>query len=146
MVKFAEEQKQKAPVPVDAPAMETSRPRQLSLPVRVRLMIIPGRELLVDKVELIACTLVDWPTFVDTCVKMYGSSPTRELDKRNITVGTPATYVMALESLNNRTINLKEAGISLDFVHVTFAVHFEDIDAALKFNNLLTGPRNLFKI
>lgn len=101
-----------------------------------------------DQVDLIACTCPDWPTLVSSCVRMFGSSPTRELDKRNINVGSPATYAMTLENVNNNSEaigNLKLANVSLEFIHLTFAVHFEDIDTATHFGNLITCPTLCYK-
>jgi len=91
-------------------------------------------------VEMIACTLPDWVKFVKTFEAITGESPTRELDKRNIPVGDPGSYAMALERINNRLQaigNLSNGYRSLDFVDFTFLVHFNDRDDLSSFCNLL---------
>lgn len=91
-------------------------------------------------VELIACTLPDWVKFVKTFEAITGESPTRELDKRNIPVGDPGSYAMALERISNRVDaigNLSRGYRSLDFIDITFLVHFNDGDDLGAFCNLL---------
>jgi hypothetical protein len=46
----------------------------------------------------IAITQPDWKVFVKASEKAIGYSPTRVLDAENITVGTPESYLMALNS------------------------------------------------
>lgn len=87
--------------------------------------------------ELISCTMTDWKRYIGAIQKVTGLSPTRELDKQKIPVGNPASYAMSLEVINSRTCNLSKAFRSLDFVHVTFLVYFEDSDQIQTFSNLL---------
>ncbi len=91
-------------------------------------------------VTIVACTLPDWHALVRKCTDIYKSSPTRELDKKSIPVGDTSSYAMVLEVINNRAEavgNLSKAYRSLDFIHVTFLIYFEDGDQVQSFCNLL---------
>lgn len=105
-----------------------------------------------DTVNILACTIPDWPLLVKTCESMFGSSPTRELDRKGIKVGDPASYAMVVENINNNSNavgNLRYANLSLDCIHLTVSIHFDDMDkAAYLFRltrtvKLLSGPKVL---
>ncbi len=96
-----------------------------------------------DTVNIIACTVPDWNTLVHSCESMFGTNPARALDAKNIPTGSPASYAMVMENVNNNANaigNLRFANLSLDIVHITISVHFEDIDLATHFRRLVTCP------
>ncbi len=86
-------------------------------------------------VEIIGCTTVSWQQFTAACVKSFGSAPTRELDARGIKVGDVLSYAYAIEVLNDNT-DFQRLNRSLDFIHLTFTVSFDDYDQFPKFCNL----------
>lgn len=86
-------------------------------------------------IEVIAATTPNWPTLV----RSSKVSPTRELDKRGITVGDLGSYAMTFEVINHNPScvgDLSRAYRSLDFIHLTLKMKFDDIDLAEAFCNL----------
>jgi hypothetical protein len=91
-------------------------------------------------VVVISHTSPDWARFVMCFKGINGESPTRELDKKNIPVGDPGTFAMALEGISGRPEaigDLQRGYRSLDFVDFTFLVSFDDADYLQKFCNFL---------
>lgn len=93
-----------------------------------------------DQVSLIACTMPDLQELYRACLSAFKVSPFTELDKRGASVQTPGTYAMVLEHINNNSDainNLQLGNYSLEFVHVTFLIKFDDMDCASNFANTL---------
>jgi len=87
-------------------------------------------------VQLISATTPHWSALVNTCVDIFGRSPTRELDSRGLRLEDPTAYTSVLEILNGREVDVRKAHRSLDFVHLTFLIQFEDEDQFTNFCNL----------
>jgi hypothetical protein len=90
-------------------------------------------------VELIGCTAIAWDKFTSSCVKEFGRSPTRELDKKNIRVGDVLSWAYSLEILlgNTNVINSpSKLNRSLDFINLVFQISFDDGDVGVSFINL----------
>lgn len=92
-----------------------------------------------NQVWIISATQVNWETFIDCCLSAFGTSPTQELDLHKVMLDNQTSYVKALEVLNKRPEaieDLKKASRSLDFVHLTFFISFDDADLFDQFCNL----------
>jgi hypothetical protein len=89
-----------------------------------------------NTVQLICATTPHWSVLVQTCVDIFGTSPTRELDIRGIRLADPTAYTSVLEILNGKTHEVEKANRSLDFVHLTFLIQFEDEEQFTNFCNL----------
>ncbi len=90
-------------------------------------------------VEIVGCTTIAWDKFTSSCVKAFGSSPTRALDSKCIPVGNILSFAYAVEVLNGNEEainNIPKLQRSLDFIHLSFAVSFDDYDQFPKFCNL----------
>lgn len=95
-----------------------------------------------DQVFVLATTFPDYSSIIHNCTQMFGVSPSRDLDKKNIPLNSPASFAMMLEVLNNNSSavgDLENANISLDIVNIVFAVQFDDFDVCSHFCNLLSG-------
>lgn len=94
-------------------------------------------------VKFLACTIPDWPLLIKTCKETFGESPTRELDKRNLEIGSPATYAMVIETINDNSQAAKDltlSNLSLNFIHLTVSIDFDRQDVARRFNTLISCP------
>lgn len=85
-------------------------------------------------ITVIAATTPNWLVLTKGNV-----SPTRELDRKAIPVGDLGSYAMTFEVINNNPSSvgdLSRANRSLDFIHITLLMKFNDIDLAESFCNL----------
>lgn len=89
-----------------------------------------------NTVQIIGATTPHWSLLVKTCVEVFGTSPTRELDVRGMRLADPTSYTAVLEILNGKSIEVEKAFRSLDFVHLTFLIQFEDEEQFANFCNL----------
>ncbi len=97
-------------------------------------------------VEIISGTTIAWDKFTSSCVKAFGRAPTRALDAKNIPVGSVLSFAYAIEVLNGNDESLgsiNKLQRSLDFIHLTFVVTFEDYDQFPLFCNL--APMSLLQ-
>jgi hypothetical protein len=69
----------------------------------------------------IATSVVNWGIFTKACEKALGYNPTRKLDSEKLTVGTPESFLMALDSFKNNESNIREIkNFSCNHVSISF--------------------------
>ncbi len=100
-------------------------------------------------VELVGCTTIAWDKFTSSCVKAFGKSPTRELDAKGIKVGNILSFGFAVEVMNRNEEalgSISKMERSLDFIHLMFAITFDDYDQFPLFCNLAPMSMLQFQI
>lgn len=95
------------------------------------------------KIIPIATTNVHWALFVTKCNSILGKSPTRHLDSNGVPVGTPLSYLSALDSFSNEHCNpFKPNENTLNHVSISFMMIME----ACEFHDLLEKAFNRIHI
>jgi hypothetical protein len=75
----------------------------------------------------LACTIVDWATFIATCDKFGIPAPSRALDAVGLDLKSPASFLAAIGG-SGPVENLRKAYVRkhTDLVHLIFMVESED--------------------
>jgi len=69
------------------------------------------------EIKLIAATTIDWKTYIDFIQSTTSISPTRCLDKYEITLDSPIAFIMSLQNINSAKIQYLSKIIDSYFKH-----------------------------
>jgi hypothetical protein len=75
----------------------------------------------------IAITTPNWPILTKACEKAIGYNPTRKLDSENLSVGTPESFLMALDSFKHVESDVRKIkNFTLNHVNIAFLMILEN--------------------
>jgi hypothetical protein len=75
----------------------------------------------------IATSAVNWGVFTKACEKFMSYNPTRKLDSENLVVGSPESFLMALDAFKNIESDVRNLkNFSCNHVNISFLMLLEN--------------------